>query len=390
MKKIIYLFIAIFLVSGCGSSKKQLQKGNYDAAILKAVKKLKKNHNSNKDIEVLDRSYMLANERDNDRIKYLKREGKPENWEEIVQTYERLLRRQQAVRTVLPLEMDGRTINYPQHDFDREIIEARHQAASFFFSHGKKLMANNNKGSYRQAHYEFLKVKQYWGDYENIDALINESKYLGMSRAIVTVENYTQLNLPKEFTDQLLAVSPQDLDTEWLEFYYKDMDKSISYDYHIKINLRVIAVSPDDVQETDRLEKKSIEDGFDYALDANGNVMKDTSGNDIKIVRYKEISCSVIETAQHKSAHIEGDVEIYELEPVNKLLRKDPIGADSYFENFSARAIGNTDALSEESKTMIETKAVVFPTDDEMIFRCSEALKGAIAGILQQNKQFLF
>ncbi|MEA1896402.1 MAG: hypothetical protein U9N53_01915 [Bacteroidota bacterium] len=389
MKNLIYLFLAIFLLSGCGSSKKQLQKGNYDSAIQKAVKKLMKNPNSDKDIEALDKSYMLANERDNDRIQYLKREGKPENWEEIVQTYERLLRRQQKVRPVLPLELNGRSINYPQIDYDHEIIEAKHQAAQFFFAHGQKLMSNQNKESYRQAYYEFLKVKQYWGDYENIDALIGESRYLGMSRAIVTVENFTHLKLPTEFTDQLLAVSPQDLDTEWVEFFTRDLNKDINYNYHIKINLKIIAVSPDNIKETDRLEKKTIENGFSYALDPNGNVMKDTAGNDIKIIKYKDISCSLIETAQSKSSHIEGNVEIYELNPA-KLMRNDPIGADSHFEHFSARAIGNQDALSPESLAMVESDPLPFPSDEEMIFQCSEALKMAIRGILQRNKHYIY
>jgi len=167
------------------------------------------------------------------------------------------------------------------------------------------------------------------------------------------------------------------------------MDKEINYDYHVKINLKTISVSPDDVKESDKLEKKTIEDGFSYALDPNGNVMKDTAGNDIKIMKYKDISCSLIETAQHKSAQITGNVEIYELNPA-KLMRNDPIGADSQFEHFSARAIGNQDALSEESKVMVESDPLPFPTDEEMIFQCSEALKIAIRGILQRNKQLIY
>ena len=43
MKKIVpFVFILTILLAGCGSSKKQLQKGNYDAAIDKAVKQLRK------------------------------------------------------------------------------------------------------------------------------------------------------------------------------------------------------------------------------------------------------------------------------------------------------------------------------------------------------------
>ncbi len=43
MKRIVpFIFILTIIMSGCGSSKKQLQKGNYDAAIQKSVKQLRK------------------------------------------------------------------------------------------------------------------------------------------------------------------------------------------------------------------------------------------------------------------------------------------------------------------------------------------------------------
>ena len=63
------------LLSGCGSSKKQLQKGNYDAAIDKAVKQLRKDPDDAKQIEILTQSYKVANDQDNERIRFLKMEG---------------------------------------------------------------------------------------------------------------------------------------------------------------------------------------------------------------------------------------------------------------------------------------------------------------------------
>jgi len=389
MKKIFYLLIMTLVISACSSSKKHLQKGNYDSAIQKSVKKLMKNSDSEDDIEVLDKSYKLANEQDLERIKYLKMEGKSESWEEIVQSYERLKYRQRMVRPVLPLELHGKTIDYSYIDYDNEIIEAKHQAAEFFFAHGQKLMNNNDKESFRQAWYEFSKVKEYWGDYENIDNLLAETRYMGMSRALVTINNNTHLKLSEEFKNELLAVNPQELGTQWVEYYTRDLDENTQYDYHIKIYLKVIAVSPEGIKETDRIEKKTLEDGFQYVLDNNGNVMKDSLGNDIKIKKYKDITCTVVETAQNKSARIDGDVEIYQTDPL-KLLRKDPIGADSHFEHYSARAIGDVNALSPESRELIEREPLPFPGDGEMIMRCSESLKIAIRGILQRNKRYIY
>ena len=389
MRHLIYVVIVAFIMAGCGSSKKQLQKGNYDLAIQKAVKKLMRNPSSEDDIEILARSFTLANTQDHERIKYLKMEGKAESWEEIAQGYQRLKWRQDMIRPVMPLESNGQDIKLNYGNYNSEIIEAKHHAAEFFFAHGQKLMENNDKESYRQAWYEFLKVKEYWGDYDNIDNLLRETRYMGMSRALVSIENMTPIRLSPEFEDDLLAVNPQDLNSEWVEYYTRSLDEEVQYDYQVKIILRQMMVSPDQIKEMDRLEKKTVEDGFQYALDQKGNVMKDSTGNDIKILKYKDLSCTVIETGMNKSSHIGGTVEIYQLSPM-KLLRKDPIGADSHFEHFSARAIGDLDALSTESLKLVETEPIPFPGDNEMIMLCSESMKMAIRGITQRNKRFIY
>ncbi len=389
MRKLVYVVIVALLMAGCGSSKKQLQKGNYDLAIQKSVKKLMRNPNNEDDIETLTRSFKLANSQDLERIQYLKMEGKAESWEEIAQSYQRLKRRQDMIRPVMPLELNGQDIKLNYGNYNSEIIEAKHHAAEFFFAHGQKLMENNDKESFRQAWYEFAKVKEYWGDFDNIDNLLRESRYMGMSRALVSIENMTSIRLSAEFQDDLLAINPQELSSQWVEYYTRSLDEDVQYDYQVKIILRKMEVSPDQIKETDRLEKKTVEDGFHYAIDQNGNVMKDTTGNDIKIIKYKDLSCTVIETGMNKSSHIEGSVEIYQLNPL-KLLRKDPIGADSYFEHFSARAIGDLDALSAESLKLVETETVPFPSDNEMIMLCSESMKMAIQGITIRNKRFIY
>jgi hypothetical protein len=388
MKKIAYL-LAIIIVTSCASSKKQLQKGNYDAAIEKSVKKLIKKPDDKDEILILDKAYNIANEQDLSRVKYLKLESNPGRWDEILNHYIRLKNRQTRVRTVLPLRMPRRTIDYEYFDYDREIVEAKHNAAEFFFVHGQKLMGNNNKESYREAYYEFRKVKEYWGDYQNIDQLLNESHYLGMTRVLVTIENKTHLKLSEEFKKDLLAINHAALNSEWVEYHIRHLDDNINYDFLVYISLKIIDVSPELVKEKDYIEKKKVEDGFDYALDQNGNVMRDTAGNDIKIKKYKNLQCTVIETVQQKSVNIAGDVEIIETNP-EKLIKKDAIGAETYFEHLSARAIGDLGALTSDTRKLVESDPVPFPDDVLLIMQCSETLKLAIRDILRRNRRYIY
>ena len=105
MKRIVpFFFILTLLFSGCGSSKKQLQKGNYDAAIQKAVKQLRKDPTDIKQIDILDQAYKVSNDQDNERVRFLKMEGKPNNWDEIYIVYRALNDRQASGKNRNPAQ----------------------------------------------------------------------------------------------------------------------------------------------------------------------------------------------------------------------------------------------------------------------------------------------
>jgi hypothetical protein len=382
------LFIAALISSGCGSSKKQLEAGNYDAAITKAVTELRKNPKSSKDIESLERAWNIALEQDNERIRFLKAEGRANAWDEIYLIYKKMNDRQSLVRTVTPLQYEGRTIQFPYVDYMAEMIAAKKRAADFYYAHGQELMKNGTKDSYRQAYEEFARAREYVGDYEGIDQMMQESRYLGISRAYVTLKNYSATKFPEEFEKELLALDLPRLNSEWVEYHTDVPGNDTQFDYVVSVNIRSVGVSPDKQFERDSLVKARVEDGFDYVKDARGNVMKDSLGNDIKVKKYKDLQCALIQTFQVKECIIDGDVEIKSTYP-EKTIKKEPIGATSNFEHVSARAIGDANALSAEQKQMLQSKIVPFPNDLDMVIMCSENLKRAIRGFMETNRRYI-
>jgi len=389
MKKIApVLMILLIALSGCGSSKKQLERGNYDAAIDLAVRDLRRDPSDSKQIATLDRSYKIVNEQDNERIRFLKMEDKPANWDEIYQTNKRMSDRQSLVRSVTPLELNGRTIEYPYIDYMPEMVAAKRKSADFYYAHGNELMKNQLKDSYRQAYYEFVRARDYVGDYEGIDNKIEDSKFLGMSRVLITLQNRSILKFTQEFEEDLLSINLPAINSEWVEYHTQNLNPDTKYDYLINVNVKNIAVSPDQTMQRDSVIKRDVEDGFSYQLDKNGNVMKDTLGNDLKTKKYKSLQCALVETVQSKTCQIDGDIEIVQINP-NKVLKKDPMGAQSNFEHVSARAIGDVKALNQAQLNKTKTQPMPFPPDMEMVFRCSEALKQAINGAIQSNRRFI-
>jgi hypothetical protein len=389
MKRILLLFsIITIILSGCGSSKKQLERGNYEAAIDKAVKELRKNPRDEKQAAILEQSYKIVTDRDNERVRVLKLEGRANSWDETYQLYKALNDRQALVKTVAPINLKGRTIDFPYVDYVPEMINAKRKAADFYYAHGMELMKNNMKDSYRQAFAEFLRAKEYVGDYQGIDQKISEAKYLGMSRVLVTLQNMSPLKFPPEFEQDLLALDLPVLNSEWVEYHNQNLGGDIQYDYFVNVSIKNIAVSPDNRVERDSVIKREIQDGFSYVLDKKGNVMKDSLGNDIKQKKYKTVQCALIETVQSKTCQITGDIEVVQMNP-QKVVKKDPIGAQSRFENISSRALGDLQALNAEQLQRTKSSIVPFPSNIDMVIRCSESLKLAIRGSMLNNKRFI-
>ncbi|MBP1668798.1 MAG: hypothetical protein H6Q21_1164 [Bacteroidetes bacterium] len=385
MKKLLLTTLSIMLLFGCSSTKKMMQRGDYDAVIQKCVKSLLKDKSNEEDAVMLDKAYKLANERDQDRIKYLKTENDPASFDEIYSLYSALKARQSTVKKVLPLKIEGRTVQYPHVDYDKYMIEAKKKAADYYYDNATKLMKVNTKDSYRQAYYEFNRAKDYYGSaYPGINNLINESKSLGTSRVLLNVINNTMIKLPNDFINDIITFDPREFENEWLELHFQDLDNTIVYDYYADFVLQFIDISPDLVSDKDHVEKKTIEDGFNYVLDSKGNVMKDSLGNDIKVKKYKEISCSVIETLQQKDCTIKGNLELTSANP-KKLLKKEPVAATTHFEHLSARAIGDINALKPETQALLKSGRIPFPDNFSMIYDCTETLKMALHDALKAN-----
>lgn len=193
----------------------------------------------------------------------------------------------------------------------------------------------------------------------------------------------------QDFENDLLSLDLSNLNSQWVEYYTQDLNGNAQFDFFINVNIRNVAVGPDQTRQRDSVIKRDVDDGFTYVLDKNGNVMRDTLGNDIKLKKYKTLQCALVETIQSKTCQINGDVEAIQLNP-NKELKNDPIGAQSNFKHISSRALGDIQALNAEQFERTKSKPVPFPTDIEMVVRCSESLKKAIRDAIQNDRRFIF
>lgn len=383
MRLIGLLLIICFVLSSCTSSRKLLEKGKYDQAIEKSVKALRKDPGDTKEFNVLKEAYQKANYFDNDRIAYLKNEGRSENWLEIYTLYSQLESRQNWIES-LPGNLPNR---FELVDYDEYLIDSKENAAEFAYQKGMEYLDRGDKESARLAYREFEEVQYLYGDYKNVAQHMQEARFLGTSHVLFRVENNSEVLLPRDFDYELRKISLKDLNDQWTN-YDTYADTSLVYDYYIELNLDDIRISPERIDKESYTETAEIQDGLKYVFDENGNVKKDSLGNDIKVPNMITVSADITESRQFKHGIISGSLDYIDLN-TDQLLKTEDISVDAIFEHFSAVFSGNEKALSEETKRKLRSRPVPFPSDESLLLDAAELLKNESKAIVLSNRNVL-
>jgi len=383
LTKAVYLILLIGFGVSCVSSQKLLQRGEYDRAIVKSAEKLQKKPGNSKELGVLKEAFYLANTFDLERIEFLKLEGLEDSWIEIYQIYEQLDRRQHLVRRLPSMvRSQFEFVNYAEL-----IIEARSEAAGVSYERGVELLERGDRFSARQAYGEFNRVIQIYPAFLNVDHLIHESHSLGTNNILFGVENNSGMVLPSQFEAEMQRIALKDLNTSWLNFDTYD-DPDLFYDYFVSLNIKNISVSPERVEINRFSESKEIENGERFKMDENGNVMKDSLGNDIKVPNIVTVTAEVVESVQKKSAFVSGSLDFYDLR-TDQLVKTDNISVESVFAHHSAIAIGNSKALSEETQKKLGQHPVSFPSNEAMLINSVDLVKERSRRVLASNRRML-
>ncbi|RLD73487.1 MAG: hypothetical protein DRJ10_17770 [Bacteroidetes bacterium] len=385
MSKLSIIFLAVLFLFSCKSSQKELQQGNYEQAFMKSVKKLQKKPDDREQAEIFALSYKKANQKNLDRIEYLKMSGEKKAYDEIYNNYRSLDRRQKLAETVLPLRAGGQTVSFQHINYNQQIISAKKSAADYHYRKGLELM-RGDKASAKKAFYEFEAVKKYSSQYEDINRLQTEAKEKGTTTVLLVPMNKTYSQLSKEFLSNMIDFGMQDLDKDWIRYY--NTPQKEYYDYNIFISISSVFISPDDMKESKETVNKQVKDGYKYILDAKGNVQKDSLGNDIKVDKYKTISCTVIQKTQNKTAKIQANVE-YQDNKTKRIVATIPAIGEDKFHYVSAMANGDLNALNETTRKTIGKAPIAFPTGGEMIDHAGAGLKEQVKKILITNKRYI-
>lgn len=381
----ILIFGLALSLTGCATANFHLKQGNYQAAIQTAAEKLRKNpKKADKHIIALEQAWKIEQSSLLNTIEELRLQGRPENWVRIHELYARLDYYQKLVGPVLPLfiEKEFRNADIVIIDVKQELADTKLKAAEYLYARGLELMQPNNKQSMRQAYYQFQKVKDFYQSFNDIDAMLEETYNAGQNHILIGYSNNTNMIIPQQFMTNLQAYDERALNSEWTKYTRNEKDRS-DYDYIIEVHLTAVDVGPEQVKQTSYTDQQQIQDGFQYVLDQNGNVLKDTLGNDIKEPRYVTIEAVVTQSEQVKVGTLQGVVEYKR--PNGQVIQNFPFREDLVFQNFFATYTGNKKALSEESIRKLGGQPIPFPSDIQMVMDASEIIKTKTFNLIRGN-----
>lgn len=390
MKKITLLFLSVIIVS-CGVKQTQsmLSDGDYDGAIYKAVDALKTNKNSKGKqdyVYLLEEAFAKAKQRDLESLNLLIKENNPANYERVFNLYSQLHNRQERIKPLLPLQLlkEGRNAIFPMDDYSDELISSKTNLSGFLYANAKKLLISKNKIDFRQAYDDLAYLEKLNPGYKDVRTLMDEAQFKGTDFVHVYTKNETNMVIPIRLQDDLLDFSTYGINDKWT-VYHSNKQKNITYDFGMIVNFRQINISPEQVKEKQFIKEKQIKDGVKTLLDVNGNVVKDSLGNPIKVDNMKTITVSIYEFTQSKSCQVTAKVDYIDFR-TNQLIDAFPVTSEFIFDYIYANYNGDKRACEENYYQYFDRRAVPFPSNEQMVYDTAEDLKAKLKGIITNNK----
>lgn len=382
MKKISLLLFAALVLSACGGvrkSEKDLARGNYDQVIIQTLDNLLVNKSADRKspyIALLKDAFVKAVERDERRLEFLDKESNPNTLRERYRLVTGLSLRQDRIRPILPLP--GEKFNFT--DYSDAIIDVKNELSEHIVQSNTQLLENATKEDARAAYDDFMYLEQINPGYADLNELKEEALYKGTTFVRLSLLNETEMAIPERLETDLLNIDTYKLNKPWVQYHNRPLAE-LAYDYDLILSFRAMQISPELVTERILKQEKKVKDGFSYVLDSNGNVKKDSLGNDIKVDKFKTLSADIHEFTQSKSTQLTAHVDLIDLN-TNQMEATFPLNDGYVFNHIYATYKGDKAAIDPKILPLLGNRPVPFPTNEQMVYDSGESLKLLLKDIL--------
>jgi len=393
MKKLLLLSTILLFLIACGGVKKTQQAintGNYMNAINNAVHRISENKTKKSNqsyILLLEEAFQKNTQRELEHIALLRNDGNPANLESIFTTYKNLNSIQENIKPLLPLPIyeENRNAEFSFTNYNNDIVSTKEQLSKYLYNNALELLANaTSKWDYRKAYDDFTYLNKINPGYADSKNKMEDAYNKGLDFVKVQMVNNTDKIIPIKLEEELLNFNTYGLEDKWTRYHTNALSE-IDYDYAMKIALQHIEISPEQINEKQIIKEKQIKDGYQFVLDNDGNVVKDSLGNKIKVDKFRTVKCNFYQFTQFKTAQVTGLVNFLDLN-TKQQLNSYPLSSDFVFEHIYANYDGDKRALDNNHVGLLNLAAVPFPSNEQMVYDAGEHLKDRLKGIINRHK----
>lgn len=222
LKLYSFLLIVISIVAfSCKSATKLYEKGHYDEAVEVAAKKLQKDPDDRKLLDVLQNAYRFAVEDHESRIRNYAASNNELKWESTYAEYADLQRLYESIRKSPDVFNRVKPTDYSSF-----VTTYREKAGQVRYDRGITLMSNNDKQSYRNAYREFQAALRFIpGDIDIRQKMDEAYSYAVVNVVVLPIEErssyqYSSYNSRyRNFDDNIFRYLKNNNSNEFIKYY---------------------------------------------------------------------------------------------------------------------------------------------------------------------------
>jgi hypothetical protein len=350
----------VFVFISCKTAGKLYEKGNYDEAVELAAKKLQKDPDDPKLLNIIRESYKYAVNDHESRIRSSSESNNEMKWEWMYNDYAALQRMYDAIRKVPSVNRIVKPADYSSY-----LITYGEKAGDVRYDRGLSFMQRSDKQSYRQAYNEFqvsLKLKP--GNRDAIQKMDEAYEYAVTNVVVLPVErgygfHYSSYNgFGSENFDDLIFRNLQYNSNNRFVRFYRDWDartSKVRVDQVLDMRLSTVNIGRyTDNRSTRRVSKEVVIKEIVYRPDSIVKVFGTV---------YADI------TTTKRCINSDGTLQVNVTDAEGRWVWSDNFRGDHRWETEFATYTGDERALSDADRQLINSRPQQPPHEDE-IMRC--------------------
>lgn len=354
------LFASICLIGfSCKTASKLYEKGNYDEAVELAAKKLQKDPDDPKLLNIIQNSYQYAVNDHENRIAATAAGNNELKWESMYYEYASLQKMYEAIYKVPAVFDIVKPANYSSY-----LITYSEKAADVRYDRGISFMQRYDKQSYRNAYREFQAALNFKpGDRDALQKMDEAYDYAVTNVVILPMQQqggyvYSSYTVGgNNFDDQMIRSLQYNSGNEFVKFYsaWDARSKNIRVDQQVDMRLATMDIGRYHDYRTTRKVSKEI-------------VVKETVYKPDSIVKeYAKVYADITTTRRTMSSTALLQVSVRDAN--GGWLWNDNFNSNHNWSTEFATYTGDARALSETDKKLINRREEYGPSEQEII-RC--------------------